>query len=242
MYASTPNEVKWESPVEVLTINQGAGGGIGSDAFAQLGASLKGSDGRILDNLLASKGRKRSDYGKVAIAGFSAWHGLANQLLLADGDRIDAAISVDSCFSAMNSPAKPGYASFARMAARGQKLFVLTASKGGGAGSGATLGPGGVDYSTGFDCVRASLANEHLSPTSVPAGMPPIGEGSCKRAGSLWALEYLDLRHDQHAHELSVPLMQTFLAPYLAGTSLTTILKYAAVVGAGWLATDYFLD
>ena len=148
VFADTPTKVQWKSPVDILVVNQGANGGIGSDAFAQLGASLKGADGRILDNLLTSRGKKRGDYGKIAIAGFSAWHGLANQLLLADGDLIDAAISVDSCFSAMNSPAKPGYAAFARMAARGQKLFVLTASKGGGAGSGATLGPGGVVYST----------------------------------------------------------------------------------------------
>ncbi len=212
VYADTPNKVQWSTDVEVIPIT-----GNGSSWFSSYAAKMTGPDGRILPQILASVGKQRSDYDKVAIAGFSAAHGLYSPLLGADGDSIDAAILIDSCFSAMGSPAKTGYASFARRAGAGERLMVLTIGPGGGPGSGATISPDTPDFSSATDCAMASTASAGtFSPYTPPDGLPPE-QAQALRCGGCILLPYLEYRHDQHINQLAVPVMQVFLAPYLAG-------------------------
>lgn len=253
VYADTPEKVQWPVPVEVLTYNRGPDGGFGSSSFGLLADSCRGPDGRILDKLLGMKGKSVADYSQIAIAGYSAFHGLASPLLDADSDRINAAVAIDACFSAMGTPAKKGYVKFAKRAAAGQALFVLSASSGGGVGSGATIGPGIPDFTTGYDCVWASVADAGpLSPYTPPPGVPPPIKGSGARRGGLIVLDYRDqadpgnIPHFWQAKVLPVPLMQTFLAPYLGGSLpgvgggsfAPIIVAFIGLVG-GWYAADW---
>lgn len=210
VFADTPRKVRWPEgwTVDVIPVT-----GNGSTHFGQVAESLRGSDGRILPTLVASKGKNLDSYDKVMLAGFSAFHGLANEILKSDTDRVDAMVSIDACFSALQSPRKEGYARFADKAARGSALFVLTIGPGGGVGSGATLGPGGVDFSSAYDCVMQSVGGHWLTSFDPPSTMPP--PDSAKRSGGLIVLDYRKYRHDQHINELGVPLMQSYLVPWL---------------------------
>jgi hypothetical protein len=191
--------------------------GNGSSYFGQVANSYRGPDGRILRNLVAAKGKDLASYDKVMLAGFSAFHGLANEILKSDTDLVDAMVSLDSCFSGITAPKKAGYARFADKAAWGQGLFLLTIGPGGGVGSGATLGPGGQDFSSAYDCVMASVGHHTLRDFTPPAEV--AAPASAKRNGDLIVLDYRAKRHDQHINELGVPLMQAYLVPWLAGGS-----------------------
>ena len=87
VFTDTPDKVTWPVPVDVIAVT-----GNGSSYFGQLAEQYRGPDGRILANLVAAHGKRLEDYGTVALAGFSAFHGLANSLLDADSDKIDAMV------------------------------------------------------------------------------------------------------------------------------------------------------
>jgi len=234
VFADTPRKVQWPAgwTVDVIPVT-----GNGSSYFGQLANSLRDQDGRILQNLVSSRGKDLASYDRVMLAGFSAFHGLANEILKSDADLVDAMISIDACFSAINSPRKEGYARFADKAARGSALFVLTIGPGGGVGSGATLGPGGVDFSSAYDCVMQSVGDEWLTSFTPPSTMPP--PDSAKRSGGLIVLDYRKYRHDQHINQLGVPLMQSYLVPWLQGDMddpTNLVLAAVAVASAGVIA------
>jgi len=238
VFSDTPSKVQWQSPVDIFAVT-----GNGSSYFGQLAEQYRGTDGRILRNLVAANGRNLDDYGKVALAGFSAFHGLANSILDSDSDLVDAMVSIDSCFSAIGSPKKNGYAKFASKAGRGSGLLVMTIGPGGGVGSGATLGPGGEDFSSAIDCVMASTASAgHFSKESVEGDLPEPDGGSALVSGGVVLLDYRRFRHDQHIHDLAVPVMQAYLSPFLAQTISPFVVKLVAGavgIGLGWLAYDY---
>jgi len=236
VFSDTPRKVQWPKDwtVDVIPVT-----GNGSTYFGQVAESLRGQDGRILPNLVASKGKNLASYDKVMLAGFSAFHGLANEILKSDTDLVDAMISIDACFSALSYPRKEGYARFASKAARGGALFVLTIGPGGGKGSGATLGPGGVDFSTAYDCVMQSVGEHWLTTFDPPTSMPV--PDSSKSSGGLVVLDYRRYRHDQHINELGVPLMQSYLVPWLeSGGGIPWMdialgaLIFASVGAIGW--------
>ncbi len=243
VYADTPGKVAWRRPTTSLVRNTGIDG-IGSNAFAALAESLRDASGHILPNLLAAAGATRGQFDKVAIAGFSAFHGLAAPLLAADGDAIDACVLHDACFSSYAGLEKRGYVSFGARAARGEKLFVATASAGGGG-----------EYSTGFECVwananaAAASAGRALQPYTPPASLPVPARGA--RAGNLIVLDYQGAyMHGDHVNQLGVPVLDAFLAPYLAGefgssgalTTLSRPLVVLAGLGLGYLAGSAALE
>ncbi len=231
VFADTPKKVSWpeEDQVDVVPVT-----GNGSSYFGQLAESYRGSDGRILRNLVASKGRNLDDYDKVVLAGFSAFHGLANSILDADTDLVDAMISLDSCFSAISSPGKRGYAKFARKAASGGALFVLTIGPGGGPGSGATLGPGGVDFSSAYDCVMESVKGAGPLYSFSPPDTLPAPDQALKNGGVI-VLDYRKYRHDQHINELGVPILQSYLVPWLQRPNLLVPLAIVgSLIAIGW--------
>lgn len=205
--------VQWKTPTKVLVFNKGPDGGLGSNSFAKLAAAHKQPDGRILKSLLASRGASPDDFDQIAIAGFSAFHGLAAPLLASDGDRIAAAVLHDACFSSLANPPKPGYVSFGALAAEGQKLMVFTSSLG-----------GGVEYSTGSACAQvnftdaAKKAGVAPEPYEPPAPVPTPAKGTAARAGNLILLDYGDqFSHVQHVTKIGADVLNTYLVPYLAG-------------------------
>ena len=143
----------------------------------------------------------------------------------------------------MASPAKAGYAKFAKKAASGQALMVFTVGPGGGVGSGATLGPGGVDFSTAVDCVMASVAGAGtLRKVPVAEGLPEGDEGYVLNRGGLTVILWKRFIHQDHINKYGVAVMQAYLAPYLAtggSRGLGKVLLGLAALAGGWLAADY---
>ncbi len=220
--------VVWPVPVDVLVFSSGPSGGIGSSSFAQLAASVTDPTGHLLPTLLAHARTDAGHYDRVAVAGFSAAHGLMSPLLGADGDSLAGAVCLDACFSDPRRLVKPGYLAYGTRAARGERLFVMSASSGGGLGSGHTIGPGVPDYSTGYACMLstfdAAAAQAGASPTSIdrslPPGLPPITDpkGSARQAGLFTALDYHDqYKHGDHVHVLAKPILEAYLGPLFAG-------------------------
>lgn len=208
--------IAWPLNTDIVTFSRGPDGGIGSSSFDLLGKSYLRSDGHILPHLLASRDIDIDDYDQIAISGFSAFHGLGNLLLHHDADRINAAVPLDACFSAYGSLAKKGYVAFAKMAARGERLFVMTASWGGGGA-----------YSTGFECVWAQVkgalgSEDALGPiTDLPQGVPePDLGGQTEGLVVLDYREHKDITHGDHVHKLARPVLQGYLVPYLANGTI----------------------
>jgi hypothetical protein len=208
-------DVKWKNPTEFLTVSC-TGGSCGDIA-----ESYRGSDGRILENLLAQKGYGRaSDWNQIALAGYSAGHNFMNRVLQSDGDLIAAMVSIDACYSATDPPwTKQGYVDFGTEAAKGNKLMVLMAT-------GASHGGQGYPSSSGSECAGANFdaaaAAAGVSPQVLLPGLkiPPT---YAERAGELVLLDYgtqtfsNQLPHFDAINLLSEDVLQTFLAPYLGG-------------------------
>lgn len=214
--------VDWgKTKPHIEVFSSGPGGGIGSSSFAALAEAMRDANGHVLPNLLASRGLRRDQFDKVAIAGFSAFHGLASALLDADADAIDAAFLIDACFSSVSptSWTKRGYVDFGARAAKRDKVMVYTASAGGGPG-------GQYPSSTGSECMLANLkassekAGVSLSKYIPPSPMP-MGDGL--RAGALVGIDYgpqfsQGFTHGDLINRWGVQTMQAFAAPFFAGT------------------------
>lgn len=227
--------LQFARPTQLITIGQGLGGSKASDAFAGLAASLRDGNGRILPAILAKVGLTVDTVDRVAIAGFSAFHGLASPLLAADGDRISAAVLLDACFSAASNPPKSGFVSFGAMAADGQRLMVFTASSGQNA-------PPLPPSTTGWQCAlanagaAASAAGVALHAAEAPAGVPPPTQGGVFRAQDLWVLDYrAQYPHGDHVHVLAVPVLQKMLVPYMVGMPVGPPEAPPAATTAGWV-------
>lgn len=213
--------VAWRgTPPTIVTVNTGAGGGIGSSAFAQLADSLNHGDG-ILANLLRQHGIDLASVDSISLAGFSAFHGLASKILATEPEKVSAVVLLDACFSAVpeSSWPKQGYVDFGARAARGDALMVYTASAGGGPG-------GQYPSSTGSQCMRANVeaaaaqAGVSLSAYDAPPSMPPASAGL--RAGNLIGLDYgpqynAGFTHDDLINRWGVATLETYLAPWIAG-------------------------
>lgn len=230
------SSIVWDRPTEHILFNTGPDGGYGSSSFAALAESMRGSDGRILPNLLASRGLSRSMFDKVAICGFSAFHGLAAPLLGADGDQIDAAVMLDACFGSAGAPRKDGYVSFGRRAAAGSRLMVMTASAGQNA-------PPLPPSTTGYECVLANAqeaAGPALAPFDPPSTIPFPSQGQALKAGGLIVLDYRgEYQHGDHINKFGPQIIQTFLVPYMSGRltffGLADVALFLAAAGVGFV-------
>lgn len=177
-----------------------------------------------LDTILASHGGGSvSDYDRVAVAGYSAGHNVMNPLLLADGDRIDAFVSIDACYSATNPPwTKAGYVDFATKAASGSKLAVFAATGSSHGGAAYPSSSGSECAGANFDAAVAAAGAAAVAIDSGLAVSPTISE----RAGGLFLLDYgtqtfsSQLPHFDIINKLSRDILQTYLAPFLTGQPL----------------------
>lgn len=194
--------------VTLLTISQGVGG-IGSNAFRDLALSKVDGNGRILPTLLADKGLSIDQFEDISLAGFSAFHGMANEILKRDSDLVTACVCLDACFSSFEHLEKDGYVLFGSMAANEEKLFVMSGSLG-----------GGQTFSTGVACVianaqaAAQVAGKELAAVEVPEGVPVPTQAL--GVGGLVALDYqMAFTHVGHVKQLGGPLLDAYLAPWL---------------------------
>lgn len=228
--AGDVGNVQWERPTEVLTFSAE-----GSSANAALAESYRDADGRILPNMLASRGRSIGDYEQIAIAGFSAFHGAANLLLAADADSIDAAVLLDACFETPGSPAKAGFVHFATLAANGDRLMVFSAS-------GGQNGPGLPPTTKGYECALhaanegAAAAGVELEPSGVPDGVTEPNCGAFQAQG-LHVLSYCEgWLHGDLINKLGVQVLQGYLVPYLgdAPAGATPGHPHGGFGGLGW--------
>ena len=223
-------DVQWVNPTTIISVP--------CNGSACAGMVQKSADGRMLQNLLTARGAGDvSDYATIALAGYSAGHNLMNPMLLADGDLIDAMISIDACYSTTNPPwTKSGYVAFGTEAALGNKLMVLMAT-------GSSHGGMGLSYSSGSECAGANfdaaVAAAGVTPEPIDAGLvyPPT---TSMRAGDLVLLDYAlqkfsgQLPHFDAVNKLSEDVFQTYLAPYLGGERRGAHGGYAAPLGVPW--------
>jgi hypothetical protein len=157
---------------------------------------------------LASRGRNLADYDRIFLAGFSAFHGFANEVALRDAPWIDGLFSLDACFSAKDALAKKGYVRLARRAIRGESTVVLTSSWGGGS-----------SYSTGSACARATfdeaVQEENAEPIAWTLENIPQPPTSL-RSGNLLLLDYENqFTHGDHVWKLATPILTETMLPLL---------------------------
>jgi hypothetical protein len=203
----------WRSRFTVITVSSWQGG-IGSSAFADMADHYRITRGSLLDPIFADHGVQIEPDDRIYCAGFSAYHGLLNQILFHEGERVSGAISVDACFSALGQPAKRGYVAYGERAARGKGHFVLTSSAG-----------GGQTFTTGSECAIASVnaaamnAGVPLEPYDPPAPLPVPTTGPHERAGNLILLDYdRDFTHAGHVHKLAPMLLEVYLNAWVDET------------------------
>lgn len=249
VFCDTPSKVPWLSEVQSVCRPIA-----GSSANSQMAETFRDASGRILPNFLASFGLSRDQFERVATAGFSAFHGFNNLILDSDADLIDGTVCLDSCFSDPAKLVKKGYSKFAGLAAAGEKLMVMTASSGGGPGSGKTICDTCADYSTGYECVwanataGAAAAGASFEPFEVPAGVPVPEQGSAQRAGHLYVLDYRgQYMHQDHINkfgrEVLAGFLPTFFAEGLEPTwSIHPALGFAAGVVLGAVGATVVLN
>mgnify|MGYP000455393485 CR=1 FL=1 len=193
---------------DVLVVSQGVGG-IGSNAFRDLARSFIDADGHVLPRFLESRGRRLEDYDRIVLAGFSAFHGFANEVALRDAPWIDGLFSLDACFSAKNALVKKGYVRLARRAIQRESTVVLTSSWG-----------GGDTYSTGSACAHATfdeaVKQENVEP--IPWTLDKIPQPHLAlRAGNLLLLDYENqFTHVEHVQKLATPVLTETMLPILS--------------------------
>jgi hypothetical protein len=201
-----------------------------SSYWSERAEQLRDAQGRILPNLVrAYAGVELGQVDQVALAAFSAGHGLLNKVgaVPADRERLSAMLLHDATFSGFNDPPKAGYVAMGRRAIDGSALMVSTTSLG-----------GGVSYATGRDS-WLPIWNT-LQQQTGRAPMREFPGPALAATGTWWRLGgscvWGDLPNVSHVgqHDLAPTVWQQWLAPYLARWRyLGPLLVGAAVGGLG---------
>lgn len=193
--------------------------GAGSTYFADLAEQLRNpTTKRILPNLISRYAKGVTKIDKVALAAYSAGHGLLNKVLDVDADRaeVSAVVLSDATFNAFNTPAKAGYVKAGLDAADGKMLFVSTTAN----TSNGTHMTGRDSFQLVWDAVASKRwASPHDVSPRPPA--PPASGGWHKQGSLFYWGNYStdssnDFSHEQH-HNLGAKIWQAYLAPYLDG-------------------------
>jgi len=200
--------VAWQRPTKVISLSSGperqdldgVSRTIGPVAFRALWNQY-GS----LEAVAEAHGVPPSELGAVGIIAFSAGWAFADPAL--NTGRVDGALLLDACFTdepKFTTLVKNGYRSFAAMAARGERLLVLTGGQGG-------------RYHTGAACVWSNVQGVEGTWTgwSPPT---PVAPTQAMETGTLFVAEYgANVSHGGHVTTLGRSLANELLAPYLAG-------------------------
>lgn len=209
-----------------------------SSYWSSMAEQLRDAQGRILPNFVSKyAGVSLGQVDQIALAAFSAGHGLLNKVgeVPADARRLSAMLLHDATFSGFSDPPKAGYVAMGRRAMDGNALMVSTSSLG-----------GGQTYKNGRDSwldVWRELQRETMrvpQREAAPGVLRSVG-GEWWRLGSnlVWA-DLPSVSHVGH-HDLASLIWQAFLAPYLARWRvLGPILVGGAIGGAGLAAYSWW--
>jgi hypothetical protein len=216
--------------------------GSGSTFFSQLAEQLRDRDGRILPGLM-KKYAPGVEPEKIALAAYSAGHGLLNKIADVDDDRarVNAMILSDATFSGFNDAPKRGYVKFGIDAARGQRLLVSTTAN----TTDGTHRSGRDSWLLVLDEV-ARFTGRRPAEVAPQGGVRPASGGWWRLGSDLYWGNYSasgaaagagsDISHGDH-HDLGAAVWQAYLAPYLAGGFPWGW----AAAGVGIAALTYFL-
>jgi hypothetical protein len=214
--------------------------GSGSSYFSRLAEQLRDRDGRILPKLLHRYGVDERQVEEVALAAYSAGHGLLNKVAAvpADRRRLSAMILSDATFSSLGGEAKQGYTAFAVEAAQGQRLMISTTAN----TTDGTHLSGRDSWALVWErAMRDAGRAARLVPPRP--GIPAPSGGWWRLGGSCYWGAYADpaappnkgndLGHGQH-HDLAPAVWQAYLAPWLDSVPPAWLMLGAA--GAGGAA------
>lgn len=188
---------------EIVTVNEGDGG-ISSTAFSRLGARVRSLAGLLVDRGVSIELTRCET---VTLAGFSAAHGLFEQLLRDPTTfaRVDALAAFDAYYTGADLTVKRGYRAFCDRAAQGRALAVLTTSD-----------TGGPNYPSAQAAVAELVKGLPLRERPPPPRIPP--PQSTRTAGGLIWLDYAGrYKHVQHATEIAPRVLSEIVTPYLEG-------------------------
>jgi hypothetical protein len=243
----------WPAETKLVGLNPNKSGEPTSADYSALAASLKGSDGRILPNLL-EKYAKVDEVGRVAFLGFSAAHGFLDPYARNDEDRAatSAYILMDATFDGFGAQhGKPGYVAFAEDAVDGDRLlWTATANS-------ATWDPVAkkATHLTGTeswelvwnDVLEATGRSEKEAQLRDP--LPEPAGGAHQLGQLLFWYEYVNSDgSSQIAHtdmgKLITPAFEAYLIPWwkgeLGGSKALLIgAAIAGAAGAAWLANKW---
>ena len=212
-----------------------------SSYFSSLAEQLRDGQGRILPALVRRyAGVELSQVDQIALAAYSAGHGLLNKVgaVPADRERLSAMLLHDATFSGFNDAPKAGYVAMGLRAMSGDALLVSTTSNSGGA-----------NYLTGRKSwlliwsELQRLSGRGPQRISPPGSVPAASGGWWRLGGNLNWGNYAvpgaadgqgnDLAHGQH-NDLAAAVWSGFLAPWFARPRwIGPLLAGAAVAGLG---------
>lgn len=230
--------VPWQRETVVLNCSAGTPENTSEDQ-ANVYRSLAARDGFAWKQMAAKAGIAEADLGSLGLAGFSAFHGFANNFLknAEDYAKCSYVHLADACFEGAGATTPfAGYAQYAADAATGnQKMMVAT-----------TNGPWGKSLSypnpvTGgmynltsgaqcFELVWNAAVSAGVTPTvpEAPSGIP--APTRAVRVGNLLWFHYEtftpglprpcggdDSAHAWHVNVLATPYMVMYGAPWMAG-------------------------
>lgn len=216
-------DVYWSTPTKVVTVNKGICGGADdpschkSNAFSALAKALN-ADGSYETKLDALQARMQveGEFKRRVISGFSAGYALVEGVLTdkATANQVDVVMGLDCYYFQI---AAPGFTAFAKRAAAGEKLMIMTTS---GSPDAGFLTP-----SEGIKALVKELGVENLTEQQIDEIWPKDLQRPqlVQRAGNFLHVAYgTSLFHGKHATVVGPALMQAWASPYLAGLDEST--------------------
>lgn len=229
-------KIAWVRPTASLTLAAD-----GSSANASIYASLAQAEGFAWKAAARKAGIAPEEVEKIAIAGFSAFHGFADAWLSNPEDRArtNYVHLADACFSGAGTTApKQGYLAYAQLAADPSSGKMLTTTTNGPSNQDIHYNVDGVQYdlTSGSKCFGnvwdAVTGGSEGSPAEVPPGMPQPTRN--RRVGNLAWFHYETNSagyptpcgggtdaHVWHANVLAIPFIQSYGVPFMAASGLS---------------------
>ncbi len=220
MMAGTIDSVRWERPTVVWGKPIEGSSNNGSFYFTY----LKGKSEPAIDVLIRMAGQDPAAIQSVGIGGFSAFHGLANEMLKEPESRkkIGMVYLADACFGGTDpKEPKQGYLAFAIEAFNRGKLMIATTSGQAKVPVTYTYEGKTVTHGSGYDCIRqlyefAQKASPKVErEPELPVGLPPPVKAV--QAGNFIWLDYgTSISHGEHATKIMAPMLQLYGSPWMA--------------------------
>lgn len=224
MNSSSIESVDWAKPTTIY--NKPIEGSSSNQSFYF--SSLANQGRPAIDVLMHMASLDPTSVKSVGIGGFSAFHGLANELLKEEASRrrINMVYLADACFGG-TAPKEPkqGYFAFATQAFKREKLMIATTS--GEAGVPVTYTHQGntVTHGSGHDCIRqlyeacqSAVPRVERVP-ELPVGLPePV---KAVQAGNFIWLDYgTRISHAEHATKIMAPMLRYYGVGWMASRSM----------------------